>query len=924
LASAEKAEQLLMLESCPSADFLPLAVELRKLCYETWMTAPEKTFRIVSAAELLKNKSVSKEIKAIADWICGIGALTGGEMKRAVRFLESAGQKFRKLTKPIDAAETEVSKMYALAVLGLYEKAVECGLLAREIFLEHGELFSAGKIEHNLGNIYQRQDRYREAEEILLLAKTRFSPETDRNKFIQIENCIAMALSYQHKFRASEEIYEQTLRLSKDAGLEVTQAEIESNLGYLSLFQGLYDRALSNFESSRRRYTAMKMRHQTAIAEQEMADAYLELNLIPEAENLYKKIIPVFSDLDMKAEKARALAYFAKTLMQNGQTAEVHELLSESRALYVAEKNAVGEALVALTEAQLYFAENEFETAENLAGKAEKTLKKGGAWSRALQARLVRGNAKRNLGKKSEARRLVKTALRDAESMPQIRLSCLTSLGLLALDDSDFQTAQKFFFEAIELTEKLRAPLASEDFRTAFVTDKLMPYREIVKIYLAENAVEKAFQFTERSRSRALLDALDGDFANFEPQDEFEEKLLAKTEKLRGELNWFYRQLSNPLKSVESNLTAVNEAIQERESEMSEIIRQISLRFQTYFPTEFHSFEPEKIQNLLNENTALVEFSAVDGEYFAFVLTDREISVVKCPATEKEIGELLDQFRSQIDVMRKTGAKNAESLWRTRQILHILYVKLFKPMENLVGFRRLIIVPHQDLNYVPFHALFDGFGYVIENREIIYAPSASIWAHCQNSENLSSEKILLFGTADEKIPQVRGEIESLKEIFPEAESFLNEKAMRRTLFEKAEKANILHLACHGKFRTDNPLFSSLQLGDGFLTVRDTYNLKLKNCRLAVLSACETGISKVAKGEELLGLIRGFLSAGVPSLVLSFWTVEDESTAELMKIFYEHLKKNLAVSTALRLAQCEMLEKYPHPFFWSPFFVVGRG
>lgn len=688
-----------MLESCPSADFLPLAVELRKLCYETWMTAPEKTFRIVSSAELLKKKSVSKEIEAIADWICGIGALTGGKMKRAVRFLESAGRKFRKIAKPVDAAETEVSKMYALAVLGLYEKAVECGLLAREVFIEHGELFSAGKIEHNLGNIYQRQDRYREAEEILRLAKTRISPETDRNKFIQIGNCLAMALSYQHKFRASEEIYEQTLRLAKDAGLEVTQAEIESNLGYLSLFQGLYDRALSYFESSRRRYTAMKMRHQTAIAEQEMADAYLELNLIPEAENLYKKIIPVFNELDMKAEKARALAYFAKALMQTGQTSEAHELLSESRTLYGDEKNAVGEALVALTEAQLYFAENEFETAEKLAEKAEKTLKNGGAQSRALQARLVCGNAKRNLGKKSEARRLVKTALRESEVMLQIRLSCLTSLGLLALDEGDFQTAQKFFFEAIELTEKLRAPLASEDFRTAFVTDKLTPYREIVKIYLAENEVEKAFQFTGRSRSRALLDALGGDFANFEPQDEFEEKLLAKTEKLRGELNWFYRQLSNPLKSVESNLTAVNEAIRERESEMSEITRQISLRFQPNFPTAFHSFEAEKIQNLLDENTALIEFSAVDGEYFAFVLTDQEISVVKRLATEKEIGELLNQFRSQIDSTRNAGANNADSLWRTRQILSVLYTKLLKPMENLVGFRRLIIVPHQDLNY---------------------------------------------------------------------------------------------------------------------------------------------------------------------------------------------------------------------------------
>lgn len=85
-------------------------------------------------------------------------------------------------------------------------------------------------------------------------------------------------------------------------------------------------------------------------------------------------------------------------------------------------------------------------------------------------------------------------------------------------------------------------------------------------------------------------------------------------------------------------------------------------------------------------------------------------------------------------------------------------------------------------------------------------------------------------------------------------------------------------------------------------MRDAYNLRLENCGLAVLSACETGISKIAKGEELLGLIRGFLSAGAPCLVLSLWKVEDESTAELMKLFYESLKKNLSVSAALMLRE----------------------
>ncbi len=690
LASASQAEQILLLENYSAADFLSLAVELRKLCYETWMTAPEKTVRIVSAVDFLNKKAENKEVAAIADWIGGIGCLTEGRMKQAVEFLENAAQKFRELEKPLDAAETQVSKMYALAVLGLYDDALNCGLEARQVFLANREFYSAGKIEHNLGNIYQRQDRYPEAEEILRLARTRFSPETDKNKFIQIENCIAMALSHQHKFRASEEIYEETLRLAKEAELEVTQAEIESNLGYLSLFQGRYDRALSFFESSRRRYSAMKMPHQTAIAEQEIADAYLELNLIPEAENLYKKIVPVFSGLDMKAEKARALAFYARTLMRSGQIFAAHDLLAESRALYVDEKNAVGEAIVALAEAQIFFAEKEFEKAENLAAQAEKILRGGEAWSRALQARLLRGNAARNLGKTAEARGLLETALHEAEAhfLPQVKLSGVTSLGLLALEESDTEKAEKLFIEAIELTEKLRAPLPAEDFRTAFVTDKLTPYREIVKIYLANAEIESAFQFTERSRSRALLDALGGDFAAFEARDEYEKNLLARKEKLREELNWFYHQTGNPLKSVQSNFSAINEAIRERESEMSEIIRQIGSRSYPHFPDDFQPIEIAELQKILGENTALIEFSSLDGEFFAFVLTDEDVFVVKKLASESEISELLRQFRFQINLMRNSSVKMDESIYRTRQILSVFYTKLLKPLEKCIGFRR--------------------------------------------------------------------------------------------------------------------------------------------------------------------------------------------------------------------------------------------
>jgi len=145
-------------------------------------------------------------------------------------------------------------------------------------------------------------------------------------------------------------------------------------------------------------------------------------------------------------------------------------------------------------------------------------------------------------------------------------------------------------------------------------------------------------------------------------------------------------------------------------------------------------------------------------------------------------------------------------------------------------------------------------------------------------------------------------------------------------------SRILHLAAHGDFRPDNPLFSGLAVADGWLTTLDIFNLRLA-ASLVTLSACQTGRSVVGGGDELLGLMRAFLSAGTASLALSFWAVEDRSTARLMETFYEKMAEGYSKGAALRYAQLQFTQQqsdmdqdaaaaYAHPYFWAPFFLVG--
>ena len=143
--------------------------------------------------------------------------------------------------------------------------------------------------------------------------------------------------------------------------------------------------------------------------------------------------------------------------------------------------------------------------------------------------------------------------------------------------------------------------------------------------------------------------------------------------------------------------------------------------------------------------------------------------------------------------------------------------------------------------------------------------------------------------------------------------------------------HLIHIATHGEFRADNPLFSGLFLDDGWLTTLDIFNLELE-ASLVTLSACHTGRSVISGGDELLGIARAFLTAGAASLLLSQWAVEDRSTALLMMAFYEELLAGQTKDRALQRAQLALLRgelnhdttsTYQHPFFWSPFFLIGH-
>ena len=227
------------------------------------------------------------------------------------------------------------------------------------------------------------------------------------------------------------------------------------------------------------------------------------------------------------------------------------------------------------------------------------------------------------------------------------------------------------------------------------------------------------------------------------------------------------------------------------------------------------------------------------------------------------------------------------------------------------------------LHYVPFHALFDGESYLIDRYAVSYAASAYVLRICRSRTPASgSARDLILAVADNLTPHINDEVEALKRLLPDADVFVGAQAGEDKLRKYGPTAGKIHIAAHGVFRADNPDFSSIRLGDNWLNLFDIFNLNL-GAEITTLSACETGMNDVLGGDELLGLARGFLRAGTPSLVVSLWMVNDKSTAQLMYRFYQGLQARLTKANALREAILEVKTAFPHPYYWAPFILMGK-
>ena len=851
-----------------------------------------------------------------------------GDFNTALELIGAALIGYEAIGEGMEALRTNIGRMHVLNELGRHAEALEAGLVVLNALEGLAEPPAQAQLllalaHQNRGVCFETMGRYEEALQAYALAEDYFTALDMMDRIGDVSNNRGIVLVHLGRVAEALAAFESAARMWSNAGLTLLQAQTLSNIGEAHLVLGNYTRSLNAFEQARRLFDPLEAVAHKRILLRKTADAYLALNLYPEALAAYREVDALLKEAGMADHRARALWGMGTTLAAQSQFDEGAAALAEAAALFAAAGNTPMLCSVMLEQAALH---NALDTA-----KQALALVDGERWPvQHLYASMRVADLLLPDTTAAEPYLIGSQRLAANLNLPAVNYRLNSRLGHLRRLQGQDAEALEHLEMALAQIEELRGHLAQESLRTSFLSDKTAVYEDLIELYLSRGdaeSIRQAFGVAERAKSRTLVDLLTGVVAPRQTISD-DPALVSRLQSLQADLSAAYNRIFEA--SGESDVQEMRSRAILLEQQISQL--RLHVAGESAAPDPFaQPLDLETLQAQFPPDLMLVDYHIVGEEVLAFLHHQGELQVVRGLTRPPVVHELLQRLQAQWDRF-KTGAdfvqRHIAVLEKsTQRILASLYMELIAPLEGwLKPDTPLAIVPHGILHSVPFHALFDGQSYLIDRYEISYAPSVTVLVLCQQRGSHVPSRAVITGVADALIPAALAEVQhtaqQLADRGLQVDVLTNEGATLDALNAHVPGSDILHFACHGLFRADNPIFSALKLYDGWLTAADVMQLDLKDA-LVTLSACESGRGTVVPGDEVIGLPRAFLGAGAAAVVVSLWIVQDETTVSLMADWYHHLGDGMGRASALRAALRALRERYPHPYYWAAFILIGQ-
>ncbi len=812
----------------------------------------------------------------------------------AVRLLEQLGQ-------TVDAGRTRSSALQSLIYLGRYEEALEWAALARKVFAEGGDELRLARLDSNEANILHRQDRHEEALALYQRAAEGLRRHRDLDSLAIAVRNMAVCHAARHELSLALACYEEAARLYRERNLPLLAAEVGDNIAQLHYLRGDYLVALETYRAAN--VDGRANTFHAAVARLDQSELLLELNLFSEAAELAAAAAGRFRALGIRYERGKALLAWAAAAFRLGESERALRLLPEAAKLFRREGNLGWMAATGFYRAAMLMDLGDRDGAK-IAAEASLNQLEG---SKHLAALFLLTRIALRDGRIAEAWKYFRWADergRIAGTLP-VRYQLAMVAGALREASGELAAAWAEYQRAHEILEILRGQFGGDGLRISFLEDKRGCYEELAGMALRGTVacpVEQVFTYIQQAKSRSLADGMLQNDGPEEPEE---------TKAIRGTLSWCYRELDR------ADTPALRARIDSLERQLA---GEWSLRSGSGGRALISAAQ---VQAGLGPDESLIEYFVAQEWLYALVLTQGSLRAERVSRWQ-DVERTCHLLRFQMSRGIWAGVQTDGQMWMaaTEHHLRELYRLLVLPLEPHLTAGHWTFAPQGVLHRVPFPALLAADGYLIERRTIGYAPSAMVHQLCQSRPRGKGSGMALFGVPDAAAPEIESEVRELAGLLDVPAVFVGEAASLRNWAAEMGRSRVVHLATHGLFRQDNPLFSSVRLQDGRFCLYDLYSMRVE-ADLVTFSGCATGMLETRGADEVMGLARGLLSAGARAAHLSLWDVNDGSTAYYMAQFYRSLRDGSTVANAGRTAMLATRDRSPHPFFWSAFFLTGQ-
>lgn len=836
----------------------------------------------------------------MAERALGLVAKEENDLAAARRHLRAAVSLADRAGAPVRAAEARMSLALVLAHQGRAASALDQLRIAEAAVSGQDE----ARLRVQRAIILQHQDHLDEA-----LADYRRALPVLRRSGDQLWETRALCNrgvlhTNRGDFAAAERDLRAALVLCRQMDFGLGAGLVQHNLGYLFGRKGDVVAALEWYEQAEECYGAAGVDRAELLFDS--GELLLSTRLVAEARRAAEQAVSELSRnrMALRLAEARLMLSQAALLDEDLETAKT--AARQARTAFTRQHRPGWAALAHYAWLRAAWSAGDRSPATLKAAlRTASVLREAGWVVRALDARILAARIALELGRVDVASRELAAASRARNRGPaELRSRAWHAMALLSLARGDRRKAEGALVAGMAMLEEHRAALGATELRAHYSAHGADLAVSGLRLALEDGDADRVFEWAERWRAGAIRAR-----PVRPPEDP---ALAAELAELRGIVR------RREAAALEGQETA---ALLREQTALEQAVRRRSRKVAGPGAADDCAAGPSAraLGEVLGDR-ALVEITELDGRLYAVVVTSGRARLRELGASAEADYELESlQFSLRRLARSQAGAAvTAAAMTAAAHATKRLDSLILEPLAADVGDRRLVIAPTGTLHAIPWSLLPSCRG-----RPVAVTPCAALWhaASVKGCDDQGDKVVLIAGPG---LPHAVKEVARLARRYPDATRLVGKRAGTKDVLAALDGAALAHVAAHGTFRADNPLFSALQLADGPVTVYDLESLR-RPPEVLLLSACESGLSAVRPGDELMGLAASLLGFGTRALIASVVSVPDDHTASLMLTVHRHLKAGSPPAEALSRAQASMDATDPRALTASGGFVCfGAG